>query len=205
MKLSEAIKIGSSLRPESHQGPFCRIANLETLASDVWGAACEAVHSLVAKRNWDKLDPASYDADIEYLRGIQQKYFADYFKMPATCPGAQPRNYIQEGVRVVNRRGEYVREGERQKSLPPVTSACPSVTNLAELIEHIFYVHNWSREECAQAVEWYEEARDGSLLIRNFAHYQAESLRQQISQRVNLAARQRERQRMAKRRVWSSN
>lgn len=201
MKLSEAILIGCGFRGESHQGPFVRIANTEELVSDVWGAACEAVHSLVAKRNWGKSDERGYGADIEYLRDVQQRYFAEYFRMPATCPGAEPRAYTEAGGRFTGRTTqgvpEFAIERERGNVLGAVTSACPAITNLAELVEHMFYLHNWSREECAQAVDWYEQARDGSLLMRNFTHYQDETVRQAQSYRLNLAARQRERQRMA--------
>src|SRR5687768_136613 len=97
MKLSEAILIGITFRAEARNGPFTRVANTEELRSDVWGAACEAVHSLIAKRNWNKDNPHEYGSDVESLRQIQQKYFAEYFGMPATCPGANPRRYTQAG------------------------------------------------------------------------------------------------------------
>lgn len=208
MKLSEAISIGITFRPEAHGGPFVRIANTEELRSDPWGAACEAVHSLVAKRNWDKSNRLKYDSDIEYLRETQQKYFADYFKMPATCPGARPRNYSQAGGRFTGRitqgLNEFAVEREIGKSLPAITTACPSITNLAELLEHMFYVHNWSREECAQAVKWYEE-QASPLLVENFTHYQDEALRQQQSYQLSLAARERERVRRSRNRSYFAN
>lgn len=204
MKLSEAIKTGSTFRAESHQGPFVRIANTEELRSDVWGAACEAVYSLIAKRNWDKSNKLEYDKDIEALREIQQKYFAAYFKMPATCPGAQPRRYTNEGVRIVNGLGHTVREGEKREALPAITTICPAITNLAELIEHMFYVHNWTREECAEAAEWYEN-QEPLLMVRNFDHYQDEGLRKRISEQLTAKARLRERARHSRQRVYSAN
>ncbi len=207
MLLSEAITYGSTLRKESHDGPFVRIANTEELRGDVWGAACEAVHSLVAKRNWNKADADSYARDIEYLRQIQQQYFADYCTKPATCPGAKPRTYAEAGGRFTGRvaqgLNEVAIEGERQRSIAGITTACPAVTNLAELIEHMFYVHNWAREECGQAVHWYEEVGGMSEVERNFEHYQSVQLRQSISQRLTTIARQREQQRRSQRRIFA--
>lgn len=207
MKLSEAITLGSALRGESHDGPFVRIANTEELCSDVWGAACEAVHSPIAKRRWDKSNPLArltYDSDIEALREIIQKYFGNYYKMPATCPGAKPRSYVEGDGRftgrVVGGLNEVAIEGERHRSIGAITTACPAITNLAELIEHMFYVHNWSREECAQAVHWYEEVGGMSEVERNFEHYQDASVRQRISQQLAAVARQREHQRRERQR-----
>lgn len=211
MKLSEAIRTGSALRGESHDGPFARIANTDELRSDVWGAACEAVYSLIAKRRWDRSTPLAqlaYSSDIEALREIQEKYFAAYFKMPAVCPGAKSRSYIESGGRftgrVVHGLNEVAIEGERNKSIGGITTACPSITNLAELIEHAFYVHNWSREECAQAAEWYEEIGGMSMIERNFEHYQDETLRRRISEKLTTVARQRELQRHQRRRVFAN-
>lgn len=208
MKLSEAIRIGITFRGEAHDGPFVRIANTGELRSDVWGAACEAVHSLVAKRNWNKADVDEYASDIEYLRQIQQQYFSDYFKMPATCPGALPRHYTQAGGRFTGRRvqglNEFAVERERGKALGAVTTACPSITNLAELLEHMFYLHNWTREECAQAAEWYEQ-QAGSLTVQNFSHYQDEAIRRRLSERLTIDARRRERERHSRRQVYFTN
>lgn len=201
MKLSEAITIGSTFRAESHQGPFVRIANTDELRSDVWGAACEAVYSLIAKRNWDISNKLEYDKDIEALREIQQKYFAEYFKMPAACPGSERRHYTETGVRIVDRSGHTVREGEKDKALPAITSLCPAITNLAELLEHMFYVHNWTREECAEAVEWYEN-REPILMVQNFDHHQDEGLRKRISERLTMQARLRERARHSRKQVY---
>lgn len=208
MKLSEAIKIGITFRPEAHDGPFVRIANTDELRSDVWGAACEAVHSLIAKRNWDKSNELEYSKDIETLREIQQKYFADYFRMPVTCPGANPRKYSQAGGRFTGRMvgglNEFAVEREQGKALGAITTVCPSITNLAELLEHMFYVHNWTREECAQAAEWYEQ-KESPLMVHNFNHYQDEAVRRQISERLTIDARRRERERHSRRQVFFTN
>lgn len=208
MLLSEAITYGSTLRGESHSGPFVRVANSDELLSDVWGAACEAVHSPIAKRRWDKSDKLSYDADIEALRQIQQQYFAEYFKSPATCPGAIPRTYSQGGGRYTGRMSqglnEVAVERETATALPAITTACPSITNLAELIEHMFYVHNWTREECAKAVADYEQYGSTSPLIRSFEHYQDEAVQRRVAQRLTSVARQHERQRQQRRAYFTN-
>lgn len=213
MRLGEAIRIGSELRGESrgvvvdgelHHDPFVRIANTDELRSDPWGAACEAVHSLVAKRNWNRANELEYASDIEYMREIQQKYFARYFSMRANCPGAKQRIFAEGGGRftgrVIGGLNEVAIEGERSKAIGGITDACPAATSLAELIEHVYYVHNWSREECAQAVDWYEEVNGMSEIERNFEHYQNATLRQNISQRLAAVARQREYQRRERQR-----
>lgn len=206
MKLSEAVRTGSTFRGESHAGPFVRIANTEELRSDVWGAACEAVYSLIAKRNWNKANKLAYDSDIEALREIQHKYFGEYFKMPVTCPGANPRRYTQAGGRFTGRMvkgvNEFAVEREKLKLIGALTSACPSITNLAELIEHLFYVHNWTREQCADAVEWYEQ-RSAGLIKQNFEHYQDLAVMQRTNAKLTAAARARERQRKARHGFYS--
>lgn len=198
MKLSEAIRTGSQFRPEGRSGPFTRVANSDELLSDVWGAACEAVHSLVAKRNWNKDDKLAYDSDIAYLREIQEKYFADYFKLKAFCPGAKPREVIRRGGRftgkVVGGLNEFVVEKEFSKTLGGITSVCSLVSNLAELVEHCFYVHNWTREECAEAVEWYEQ-QSAPLIVQNFQHYQDNAVMKRASQRLTALAIERQLQR----------
>lgn len=204
MLLSEAIRQGSQIRGESHQGPFVRVANSDELLSDVWGAACEAVHSLVAKRNWNKSNDAEYRSDIAYLKEIQEKYFADYFKSPATCPGANPGIYFEGGGRFTGRTiaglNDVAIEGERTKSLPALTNVCSRVTNVAEFIEHAFYVHNWTREECAKAAEWYEQ-QSPIKVVQEFEHYQDNSVQRRVAERLTAAARLRERQRHARRAV----
>jgi len=190
MKLSEAIRIGRSLRPKTHQGEmFARLANLDQLGSDVWGAACEAVHSQVAKRDWTEL---TLNADKEYAADILQKYFGDYWKMPAVCPGAKPLGYVESRERVINRKGETKVEAERTEIIGTLTTACRQVVSLGHLIGHMFYVHNWTSEECAQAAEWYEEMKQAIMPASMFDHFQSESLRQSIARNVVNDARQRE-------------
>lgn len=202
MILSEAIRYGSQLRREGRSGPFVRIANTEELVSDVWGAACEAVYSLIAKRNWNKDDALSYSADIAALKEVQEKYFADYFKLTAFCPGAKPREVIRRGGRftgrVVGGLNEFAIEKEFSKTLGGITTACVSITNLAELVEHCFYVHNWTRQECAEAVEWYEQ-QSAPLITENFQHYQDNAVVNRTSQRLAAAAIERQLQRQQRR------
>lgn len=190
MKLSEAIRTGRTFRPESHQGdPFVRIANLDDLASDVWGAAVEAVHSLIAKRNWTA---ETRDADMAYFCDIQMRYFAEYFRMAAVCPGVSAGSYAEAGGRMTgDKRGSYVIEGEHLKSIGAVTSECRTVAHLAGFVEHAFYAHNWTSDQVADAVQWYEE-QQSILIAQNFEHYQSEELRRIIAQRVTAEARQRE-------------
>lgn len=204
MRLSDAIKFGCTLRREGRSGPFVRVANSDELLSDVWGAACEAVHSLVARRNWNDDTRGS---DIEYVREIQQKYFPDYFKMPTVCPGAQQRPFVKAGGRftgrVVQGLNEFVIEKERQEMIGGITTACPAVTNLAEFIEHVFYVHNWTREECAQAVEWYEQ-QSAPLIAQNFDHYQDNAVVNRTTERLIAAAVTRHQQRLQRKSYFLS-
>lgn len=192
------------MRPPAHDGPFVRIANTGELHSDVWGAACEAVHSLVAKRNWDKTNRDYYRSDIAYLKEIQEQYFAEYFKSPATCPGARPGIYSEGGGRFTGRTvaglNDVAIEGERTKSLPALTNACARVTNVAEFVEHAFYVHNWTREEVAKAVEWYEQ-QTPIKVVQSFEHYQDNTVQRRVAQRLTAIARERERQRRSRRAV----
>lgn len=199
MLLSEAIKTGSTFRGESHSGPFVRVANSDDLLSDVWGAACEAVHSLIAKRRWNKADKLAYDSDIEALRGLQEKYFSQYLNMPAVCPGAQPRIFKQEGGRfsgrVVGGLNEFIVEKDCSETLSGLTTACSHIACVAELIEHLFYHHGWTRIECAEACEWFEN-KSVPLMIKNFEHYDSPTSITRTAQRLTDAAIARQRQRM---------
>lgn len=190
MRLSEAIRIGRQLRPETHQGEmFVRLANLDELGSDVWGAACEAVHSPVSKRSWTE---ATLNSDRNYAAEILQKYFGHYWKMPANCPGAKRLGLIHSRGRFVDSgQAEFVVEpGSEVEVFGGLTTACEHVLSLGQFIGHAFYVHNWSSEQCAENVEWYENV--SVPIIAPFEHYQNESLRQQIAQRVVMDARIRE-------------
>lgn len=191
MRLSEAIRIGRSLRPETHQGEmFCRIANLDELGSDWAGAAVEAVRSDVAKRDWTE---ATLDSDRNYAADILQQYFGRYWKMPANCPGAQKRGLIHTRGRFTNQRGDFVLEdGAREQVFGALTSECSKVITLGQAVGHMFYVHNWSSEQCAEVVEWYENASTPLMPSIYFDHYQDEALRSQIAKRVVMDARIRE-------------
>lgn len=201
MKLSEAIRQGVQLRREGRSGPFVRVANSDELLSDVYGAACEAIYPQVAKRNWNKDDKLSYDSDIAYFREVQEKYFSDYFQMPAVCPGAQKREFKHAGGRfsgrVIRGENEFIIEKEKTQILGGLTTACSLVINLAEFVEHVFYVHNWTRGECAEAVEWYEE-QSAPLIVQNFVHYQDSSLLKQRGQRLTNTAIARYRERKSR-------
>jgi hypothetical protein len=169
VKLGEAIRAGASLRPESHQERFCQIEN-RGLCSDAWGAACEAVQPAVAHFNWNLNDRFKFETAMSALRAVQQHYFEKYFKMPAICPLSQQR-FIQEGARIIDRYGNKKTEWQREGNLGGVTSECDKVKHLAGFVDHAFYAHGWSREEVAEAVEWYEQSREQSVPA-NFQHYQ---------------------------------
>ena len=197
MKLSEAITIGSKLRPESHQERFCHVEN-RGLCSDVWGAACEAVDPSISRRSWNVKNIRQFENDMNALRAIQDKYFAAYFQMPARCPMAH-RSMFHGAGRVVNSKGEYVvEEGGKMVPIAGVTSECPKVQTLAGYVDHAFYKHGNSREELAEIVREYEESRDRRVLLAT-EHYQNDQVRQRIAARSVTAARQREKLRNTRR------
>jgi hypothetical protein len=137
----------------------------------VWGAACEAVHPQVAGYNWNPFDRTGFENSMNALRYVQERYFGEYFNMPAQCPLSVQVLFKGHG-RVINRAGEVAMESRPQlKNIGGVTSECDKVEQLAGLIDHCFYKHGWSREECAQAVEWYEQRRFGQI-VQNFNHFQ---------------------------------
>ena len=74
------------------------------------------------------------------------------------------------GARIINRKGEAKIEGARDYNIGGITSECDKVKQLAGLIDHMFYKHGWSREECARAVEWYEQKRSEQIVV-NFNHF----------------------------------
>jgi hypothetical protein len=171
MRLSEAIRIGCKLRPESRQDRFVWIDNLDELRSDAWGAACEAVQPAVARFNWR--DKSRLQHSMDALRAVQQHYFADYFEMPARCPGSQ-QHFIAQGGRVISNRGEgqiKVYEEGKQVTRHAVTSECDLVAHLAGAIDHMFYAHGWSREQVAEVVEHYENTRSMGFVMQNFNHF----------------------------------
>ena len=146
------------------------IENRGVLASDVWGAACEAVAPQVAKLNWNPRDRFKFESAMETVRAVQRRYFSAYFELPAQCPGSVQR-FTKAGGRVINRKGDLKIEWENNADLGGVTSECGKVRQLAGLIDHMFYKHGWSREECARAVEWYENKQANQIAI-NFNHFQ---------------------------------
>lgn len=170
MKLSEAIINGSKLRPESHQERFCNVENLG-LCSDVWGAAVEAVWPNAAKLNWNQKDRFKFESARVTFVAIQKRYFGEYFNLPAQCPVAIQR-FQKAGGRVINRRGDFKIEGVKDVELGGVTSECDKVEHLAGFIDHAFYKHGWTREQCAEAARWYEEKRFAAGIAHNFQHYQ---------------------------------
>lgn len=203
MKLSEAIKIGSLIRPESHQERFCNVEG-RGLCSDVWGAACEAVHPQVAKLNWNLNDKQALNSALRYLNEIQHKYFETYFQMPATCPLAS-RSLVRGAGRIVNRKGEYVVEGSKAERIAGVTSECAKVTTLAGFVDHAFYKHGNSREEIAAMVELCEQAQNRRVAVVGLEHYINNRFAKKIARQNTLAARQREQVRRNGRRVFATN
>jgi hypothetical protein len=169
MKLSEAIKIGATLRPESHQDRFCHVEN-RGLCSDAWGAACEAVQPGVAHFNWNARDRYKFERSMDALRAIQQHYFHSYWNMPAQCPGSEQR-FVRAGGRIINRQGEIKIDGAEVGNLGGITSECDKVEHMAGMVDHLFYAHGWNREQVAEAVEWYEQTRSQASIARNFEHY----------------------------------
>jgi hypothetical protein len=208
MKLSDAIKFGSRLRGESPHSAagdrFVMMANTEQLHSDAWGAACEAAQPAVGKFNWTTKDKYKFESAMDALRAVQQLCFGEYWKMPARCPGAK-RQYSTVGLTVADKSGNCTTQHQQAQNIAPITSECDKVTHLAGMVDHLFYAHGWTRQQVAEAVRWYEETRTDALLVSNFEHVQSESLRRAISQRVNIAAREREQQRRNRRRIYAVN
>jgi hypothetical protein len=173
MRLSEAIKIGSQMRPPSHQERFVVVEG-RGLCSDVWGAACEAVQPKVARLNWNWRDRVKSAQAMSVLNAVQHQYFGAYFRLPAQCPGAVQR-FTKAGGRIINRRGEIKIDTDHQKTfdLGGITTECDKVRTLAGLVDHLYYKHRNTREEIAHMVEWYEQTRSKASIFRNFEHYAA--------------------------------
>lgn len=207
MKLSEAIRIGSAIRPPSHQERFCHVEG-RGLCSDVWGAACEAIDPHVANLNWNPNNKTAFDAAMAYLNDLQHRHFGQYFKMPARCPLAR-RSMFRGAGRIINRKGEYkIDDGGKVLQLAGVTSECEKVGTIAGYTDHAYYKHGNSREEVAEIIAEYEEARDKRVLLA-IEHYQNDRIRRHIAQRSMMAsletARQREQQRKNNRRIFAVN
>jgi hypothetical protein len=203
MRLSEAIRIGIGIRPETRRERFANMAN-GGLCSDVWGAACEAVDPSVAKLNWTTPDPFKLEASMRTLREVQQKYFKRYFEMPARCPGAhQP--YQKARGRNTGRRGAdgspevVVEAGAKNFDAGGMTSECDKVQTLAGAADHLFYAHNWTRERVAEIVEWYEETRTDAVLAEAFTHFRSPTLESRINRRLLKRATDKIRQRAERR------
>ncbi len=163
------MKHGLTLRPESHQDRFCHVEN-RGLCSDAWGAAVEAVMPTVSQFNWTQKDPVKFENAMAAFRAVQQHYFRQYQQMPAVCPGSEQR-WLQAGGRVINRKGEIKIDGARMSNIGGITSECELVEHMYGMVDHLFYAHGWSREQVAEAVEWYENTRSNAAIVRNFAHY----------------------------------
>ena len=170
MRLSEAIRHGRTLRPVTYQERFCWINDI--LHSDPWGGACEVVQPAVARFNWR--DRSRLRSSLDALNAVQHHYFDNYWQMPAQCPGSQQR-FIAMGGRVISSRGDGIiktyEEGQTTGNLGAVTSDCDRVTQMAGMVDHLFYAHGWEWEKIAAAVEWYEETRTAGFIMRNFSHF----------------------------------
>jgi hypothetical protein len=177
MRLSEAILEGSKLRPEApHNGAgdrFVRVANTGELRSDAWGAACEVVQPAVANFNWNHNQPFKYAAAKDALCAIQDHYFERYWQLPAQCPGSQQR-FTKVGGRLLKKDDpdslKTYDDYAVTENAGGITSECDKVQHLAGMVDHLFYMHGWSREKVAAAVEWYEQTRTTAAIIHNFSH-----------------------------------
>lgn len=204
MNLSEAIKIGSAIRPPSYQERFCNVEG-RGLTSDVWGAACEAVHPRVAKLNWNLNDKQALNSALRYLNEIQHKYFEAYFRMPATCPFAS-RSMFRGAGRIINRKGDLkVDDGGKTVRLAGITDECRKVQTLAGFVDHAFYKHHNTREEISEMVALYEEARDQRVLVTSVEHYLNTQTLERMARRGFAAAQQRNHARRNGRRIFAGN
>lgn len=177
LKLSDALRHGITLRPESHRDRFCQVEG-RGLCSDAWGASCEAVQPGVANFNWNRNDKLRLARSMDAFRAVQLHYFADYFKLPARCPLATQR-FTEAGGRIVgsgaNAQLKTYDDYSRDRIIGGVTSECDLVQHVAGMIDHAFYAHGWSREQVLEIVEWYEQTRDEAQVnnaVMNFPHYQ---------------------------------
>jgi hypothetical protein len=177
MRLSEAILEGSKLRPEApHNGAgdrFVRVANTGELRSDAWGAACETVQPAVANFNWNHNQPFKYAAAKDALCAIQDHYFEHYWQLPAQCPGSQQR-FTKVGGRLLKKDDpdslKTYDDYAVTENAGGITSECDKVQHLAGMVDHLFYMHGWSREKVAAAVASYEDIRTAAAIAVNFSH-----------------------------------
>jgi hypothetical protein len=177
MRLSEAIRIGDQLRPAAYQDRFCHVEG-RGLCSDIWGAACEAVQPGVALFNWNLRDRFKLAATMDAFVAVQLHYFADYFRMPARCPGSTQR-WTEMGGRLLTQDRKVILktyDDHAKQHSYSITSECDKVEQLAGLVDHLFYKHRMSRADIAICVEAYENAREHGIaqqiaVNRNFNHY----------------------------------
>lgn len=182
MRLSEAIREGSKLRPTSPWAlgeRFCHVEQLG-LCSDAWGAAIEAIKPYISTLNWQPEKPQSFERSMDVLRAFQDQYFKSYFQMPARCPGSTQR-WVEMGGRLLTQDRKVILKtyDDYAKSYSyTITSECDKVEQLAGLVDHLFYKHRMSREDIATCVEAYEQARERGIaqqvaVNQNFNHYAA--------------------------------
>jgi hypothetical protein len=182
MKLSEAIREGSKLRPRvGVLGERFSHVEGRGLCSDIWGAAVEAVQPAVANFNWNKSNTDAFQRSMDAFRAIQLQYFAPYFQMPLHCPGLR-QNVMKVGGRLINRFGKEPElktydSYARIENFGGITSECPKVEHLAGMVDHLYHKHRVLAEKIANCVEEYENAcEQGARQIainRNFTHYAA--------------------------------
>ena len=163
MRLSEAIREGCKLRPRvGTLGERFSYVEGRGLCSDIWGAAVEAVKPYVADFNWSAINVFAFKRAQDAFNAIQLDVFAEYFRMPAQCPGAK-RKVIKVGGRYIKRFG---REPElktyddyaKVENFAGITTECSKVQHLAGMVDHLYRIHRMSPEDIAKCVELYEEA-----------------------------------------------
>lgn len=183
MRLSEAIKHGSTLRPRvGALGERFSYVEGRGLCSDIWGAAVEAVKPYVADFNWNTFDTFKFERTNDAFRAIQLDVFGAYFSMPARCPGAR-QVITKVGGRYIKRFGKdsilkTYDDYAKVQYLGGITSECDKVEHLAGLVDHMYHKHRMSSEEIANFVEAYEDARERGIkpqiaINLNFTHYAA--------------------------------
>lgn len=182
MKLSEAIRHGTTLRPRvGALGERFSHVEGRGLCSDIWGAAVEAVAPYVANFEWRPVHVFGFRRAMDAFRAIQLDTFGPYFQMPARCPGSRQR-ITKVGGRLINRFGrepllKIYDEYARFENIGGITSECDKVEHLAGLVDHLYHKHRMSAEDIIKCVEAYEDAREHGIkpqiaVNQNFNHYQ---------------------------------